>query len=109
MVSVSRDVGQEGPVRLLFFSDLHLEAPFAWAPPEIARDRRRALRECLRAIVALATSTKVDALLCGGDLYEHDRFSPDTVRFLRDSFAAVAPMPVFLAPGNHDWFGPARP
>lgn len=46
-----------------------------------------------------------DGLVCGGDLYEHDRFSPDTAEFLRDTFNQLE-RPVFLAPGNHDWYGP---
>lgn len=94
-------------VRLLLFSDLHLEAPFAWAPPDVAAERRRALRTCLTAIVALAASARVDALVCAGDLYEQDRFTPDTARFVRDCLAELHPLPVFLAPGNHDWVGPA--
>jgi exonuclease SbcD len=48
----------------------------------------------------------VDALTCGGDLYEQDRFTPDTAEFLRATFAEMAPLPIFIAPGNHDWFGP---
>jgi exonuclease SbcD len=94
-------------VRLLLFSDLHLEAPFAWAPPDVAAERRRALRTCLTTIVALAASSRVDALVCAGDLYEQDRFTPDTARFVRDCFAELHPLPVYLAPGNHDWVGPA--
>lgn len=47
----------------------------------------------------------MDALTCGGDLYEQDRFTPDTAEFLRCTFAELHPLPVFLAPGNHDWFG----
>jgi DNA repair protein SbcD/Mre11 len=93
-------------VRLLFFSDLHLEAAFAWAPPEVGRARRDALRQCLRRIAALAVELGVDAVCCGGDLYEHDRHRPDTGAFLRDVFAGLDPIPVYLAPGNHDWLGP---
>src|SRR5882672_9695472 len=93
-------------MRLLFFADLHLEAPFAWARPVAARTRRLAIRECLSRICALAAQSRVDALCCGGDLYEQERFTPDTALFLRDAFAALHPMPVFLAPGNHDWLGP---
>ena len=93
-------------MRLLLFSDLHLEAAFAWAPTEVARARRDALRECLRRITALAIESGVDAVLCGGDLYEHDRRRPDTGAFLAETFAALHPLPVYLAPGNHDWFGP---
>lgn len=93
-------------MRLLLFSDLHLEAPFAWAPPEVGRSRRDALRECLRRVAALAVELGVDAVCCGGDLYEHDRHRPDTGAFLRDVFAGLDPIPVYLAPGNHDWLGP---
>ncbi|HEY7223819.1 MAG TPA: metallophosphoesterase [Micromonosporaceae bacterium] len=93
-------------MRLLFFSDLHLEARFAWAPPEVGRARRDALRACLRRIIALADELGVDALCCGGDLYEHDRHRPDTGAFLREIFGALAPTPIYLAPGNHDWLGP---
>jgi len=50
----------------------------------------------------------VDAILCGGDLFEHDRIGPDTVEFLKRTLSA-APCPVYLAPGNHDWFGPQSP
>jgi len=93
-------------MRLLFFADLHLDAPFGWARPEVARSRRLAIRECLSRICALAAQARVDALCCAGDLYEQERFTPDTAAFLRDAFAALHPMPVFLAPGNHDWLGP---
>ena len=34
-------------------------------------------------------------------------FTPDTAEFLRSSFAELAPLRVFIAPGNHDWLGPA--
>jgi len=94
------------PVRLLLFSDLHLERGFAWAPPEVGRERRDALRRCLLRIVELAGQLSVDAVCCGGDLYEHDRYRPDTGSFLRDVFAQLHPVPVFVAPGNHDWLGP---
>jgi DNA repair exonuclease SbcCD nuclease subunit len=94
-------------MRLLVFADLHLDAPFAWAPPEVARVRRRALRECLTRVVDLAGQLRVDALCCAGDLYEQLRFTPDTMAFLRSAFAGVHPLPVLLAPGNHDWLGPA--
>ncbi len=94
-------------VKLLHFSDLHLDAQFAWAGPEAARKRRENLRSTLLRIVELARAEGVDAVLSGGDLYEHERITPDTAGFLRSAFAGLDPIPVFLAPGNHDWFGPA--
>lgn len=93
-------------MRLLLFSDVHLETPFSWAPPSVGRGRRRALREVVRRIVVLADELDVDALLCGGDLYEHDLATEATGTFLAETFADLG-RPVFVAPGNHDWFGPS--
>jgi exonuclease SbcD len=93
-------------LRLLLFSDLHLDAPFRWAGPEAGRTRRRNLEETLKTIVQLVDETQADALCCGGDLYEQDRFTPNTGEFLRAVFESLYPTPVFIAPGNHDWFGP---
>lgn len=93
-------------MRLLHFADMHLDTPFKWAPPDLARSRRRALRATLERICDLAAELKVDALCCGGDLYEQDRFTPDTAEFLRATFAKLSPLRIFIAPGNHDWFGP---
>jgi DNA repair exonuclease SbcCD nuclease subunit len=92
-------------LRFVLFSDLHLDAPFAWAPPDVARRRRQALRDVLERIVALADEVDADALLCAGDLYEQERFTPDTAAFLRATLGGTH-RPVVIAPGNHDWFGP---
>lgn len=83
-----------------------MDTPFAWADPNLARRRRQALRDTLARVIELAKETAPAAVLCGGDLYEHDRFSPDTGEFLRTMFERLYPMPVFVAPGNHDWYGP---
>lgn len=53
-------------MRLLHFADLHLDTPFCWAPPGVAHDRRRSLRETLRRICAPATEENVHALTCDG-------------------------------------------
>jgi DNA repair protein SbcD/Mre11 len=95
-------------MKLLHFADLHLDAPFAWAPPEAARIRRRNRREVLTRIVALAEAESVDAILCAGDLFEQDRIGPDTVEFMRSAFERTDRR-VFLAPGNHDWLSPRSP
>jgi DNA repair exonuclease SbcCD nuclease subunit len=95
-------------MKLVLFGDLHLDAHFAWlgVGQEAARRRRQALRDALRNILAVVHETQADALLCSGDLYEQERVSPDTAAFLRAIFEEIAPTPVFISPGNHDWFGP---
>ena len=57
-------------------------------------------------IVNLTREVKADAVFSGGDLYEQEYFSPDTAEFLKHTFADLAPLPVYIAPGNHDWYGP---
>ncbi len=95
-------------MKLVLFSDLHLDSVFSWTAgtPEAARKRRQALRDTLNNIVALAAEVDADAILCGGELYEHERFTPDTAAFLKSAFERLHPVPVFIAPGNHDWYGP---
>lgn len=95
-------------MRLVLFSDLHLDAVFAWASPEVAARRRQGLRETLVRIVGLADERDADALLCGGDLYEQEQATPDTRAFLREVLGQAA-RPVYISPGNHDWFGPGSP
>lgn len=91
-------------MRFVLFADVHLDTPFTWAEPDVARRRRQALRDAVARVVSLADEVAADALLCAGDLYEHDRFAPDTGAFLRQRFAEAG-CPVLISPGNHDWYG----
>lgn len=93
-------------MRFVLFSDVHLEAPFGWEGPSLELPRRRALRAVLSNILSLADDVGADAVLCGGDLYESTLAGSETGEFLRLAFEAIAPIPVYISPGNHDWFGP---
>jgi DNA repair exonuclease SbcCD nuclease subunit len=92
-------------MRLLFLADLHLDAPFVWAGRAVASRRRLELRRAFARYLDLAEHIDADALLIAGDLYEHDRLTPDTASFLLDALRRTD-RPVFIAPGNHDWYGP---
>ncbi len=78
------------PVRLMHFADLHLDKRFPWAPPKGARSWRMSLRQTLLWTCRLADETGGDALTCGGDRYEQDRFTADTAEFLRSTFAELS-------------------
>jgi exonuclease SbcD len=94
-------------MRLLHFADLHLDTAFGWAPTAIASGQRQAIRAALRRICEVANQEGVAALTCAGDLYDQERYTADTAEFLVSTFAELHPLPVLLAPGNHDWLGPS--
>lgn len=96
-------------IRLLHLADLHLDHAFSWATATVARQRRQAIRDALERALGIARSERVDALLCAGDLFDLAQVTPDTVAFLVAAFARLAPTPVLVAPGNHDWYGPQTP
>jgi DNA repair exonuclease SbcCD nuclease subunit len=93
-------------VRILHCADVHLERRFTGATmtAEEATRRRAELRAALERIVDLALQHRVDALTIAGDLYEHEYATADTGVFLATQFQRLAPVPVLVAPGNHDPF-----
>lgn len=92
------------PYRIVHCADVHLETTF----PETrgGSGRRKALADAFARIVDAALARNADALTIGGDLYENERAGPQTARFLFEQFARFG-RPVYVAPGNHDPYGPA--
>lgn len=93
-------------MRFVHTADLHLDACFVASgmPTAVANRRRQSLRDVLHGIVRRAAEWPADALLIAGDLYDHERVSRDTIAFLRSEFESIEPVPVIVAPGNHDPF-----
>lgn len=93
---------------ILHTADVHLDRAFSGLGmvSGIAAARRQELREGIRRFIDLAIETRADAVTIGGDLYEHDRVTPDTGNFLAQQFARLAPAPVLISPGNHDPYVP---
>ncbi len=102
----------EGPrMRLIHTADVHLDASFAAAgfPAGFGNRRRQSLRDALAAILRRAREWPADAVLIAGDLFESERVARDTLEFLKEEFAALESLPVFIAPGNHDPFDRRSP
>ncbi len=91
-------------IRFIHTSDVHLDTSFAGSglPSRIGHRKREAIRGTFRRILDDAKRESVDFILIAGDLFEHDRITPDTTAFLIQQFDNLRPIRVFIAPGNHD-------
>lgn len=94
------------PVRFIHTSDIHLDTSFSGSgfPSRLGDRKREAIRATFRRILEDARLHAVDLVLIAGDLFEHDRVTPDTSEFLKQQFESLGSIPVFISPGNHDPF-----
>ena len=90
-------------MKLLHASDFHLDSPLSGLPPEKGAQRRRELRELPARLTKLARDEGVDLVLLPGDLFDGARVYPETVRALARALGDMG-VPVFIAPGNHDYY-----
>ncbi len=93
-------------IRFIHTSDIHLDTSFSGSgfPSRLGDRKREAIRGTLRRILEDARRHSVRFVLVAGDLFEHDRVTPDTVEFLKQLFARLGDIRVFISPGNHDPF-----
>lgn len=95
-------------MRILHLADLHLDRPFVGLPIEAARERRRELRAALDRCLDLARERDAAAITIGGDLWEDEHVTPDTLRWTADRLGGTG-LPVVIVAGNHDPLSPGGP
>jgi len=94
------------PVRFIHTSDIHLDTSFSGSgfPSRLGDRKREAIRGTFRRVLEDARLHAADLVLIAGDLFEHDRVTPDTIEFLKQQFESLGSIRVFISPGNHDPF-----
>lgn len=95
-------------IRILHTADLHLDSPFQALGRERSAQRRAEQRSLLEHMAAMAREEQADIALFAGDLFDSDNAFAETARLIETVTADMA-IPVFIAPGNHDWYGPRSP
>lgn len=90
-------------MRIIHAADFHLDSPFDGLSPEQAVERRAEQRQLLERLAELARSTRAEAVLLAGDLLDGDRVYYETVEALSRALGRID-APVFIAPGNHDYY-----
>ena len=95
-------------LKILHAADLHLDSPFEALGASKAALRRGEQRELLGRIADLAIEEKVDLVLFAGDLLDSDNTFYETGEELVRSLRRIG-APVFIAPGNHDYYSERSP
>lgn len=98
------------PLVLLQSSDWHVGSAVAGRglglSEELRARRREEVDEAPERLVRVAREVRPDVVLLPGDLWDAEIVPPSLFRRLVEAFDALAPAPVFVAPGNHDFAGP---
>ena len=95
-------------VRILHAADLHLDAAFEGLSPEKAALRRAEFRRLPSILADEALRLRADLLFLAGDIFDSGRVFPETAEALRSALSRLT-IPVFIAPGNHDYYSMRSP
>ena len=94
-------------IKILHSADWHLDAPMSGHSAQATDYLRKQLKAIPEKIVKLCKAEACDMMLLSGDLFDGTA-SADTVRTVQKALADAA-VPVFIAPGNHDYICPDGP
>ena len=91
-------------MRFLHAADVHLDSPCSSRSEPVRQKLRDASRLAFRRLVDLALAERVDVVLIAGDLFDDERLSFQTERFLLEQLHRLdtEEIPVVYATGNHD-------
>ncbi len=99
-------------MKFVQFSDVHLDSTIGGVlnlPSRKKETLRQELRTAVRRACNLARERSADIMLIPGDLFDYESLGAETVSFLTETFEAVNPIKIFIAPGNHDSLRPRNP
>ena len=95
-------------LQFLHAADFHLDTPFGALPAAQAAARRRESRETLFRLADYVNTHHIPLVLLAGDLFDSTGAYRDTGEALAEALGKMEAR-VFIAPGNHDWYGPGSP
>ena len=97
-------------LRFLQISDLHIESSLAASrlglPPAKQAELNREIGRGLDRAVEIAIRLEVEVVLVPGDVWDDESVSLQAATRFYEALGSLAPVPVIIAPGNHDPFHP---
>lgn len=95
-------------VKILHAADFHLDSPFAALNRDLSRRRRQESRDLLARLSDHVNREGVQLVLLAGDLFDGEITFRETLETLPEALGRMKAR-VFIAPGNHDPYGPRSP
>ena len=95
-------------IRILHAADLHLDSAFENLSAVKATFRRQEQRDLLSRLAGLAEEHSPDLVFLSGDLFDSFSAYYETGEALLSCLRRIQ-APVFITPGNHDFYGPSSP
>ena len=91
-------------IRILHTADLHLDTSFAnlGVNAHIGSQLRTAQRRVFEKIMQRANDWPADMVLIAGDLFDSAQVQDETLALVMETLEHLAPIPVYIAPGNRD-------
>lgn len=95
-------------IRILHTADIHLDASFAeiGADAQIGNRLRAAQQHVFSRIMERAREWPADMVVVAGDLFDNPAPKQETVAFVIETLEHLAPIPIYIAPGNSDPYSP---
>ncbi|MBP3919453.1 MAG: metallophosphoesterase [Clostridia bacterium] len=91
-------------LRILHFSDAHLDVPHTAADLDAAEVRRAELRAAFSSMMLYIRQNDVRLTLIAGDLLDHAFLTHETTALLEREFASAPRCHFVIAPGNRDYY-----
>ena len=90
--------------KFLHIADIHFDAPLSSKDNHLRAELKKSQKNAFKNAIELCINEKVDGLIIAGDLFDNERVSLETEKFLWDSFDELnkEKIQVFYSPGNHD-------
>ena len=95
-------------LKFIHAADFHLDSAFGALTDRQAASRRRESRKLGVRLANYVNSHGIDLVLLAGDLFDSNSTFRETGEQLAQALGQMEAR-VFIAPGNHDWFGPGSP
>lgn len=95
-------------LKILHTADLHLDSAFSSFAPDTQKWLKSIQRTIPEKLLEISKRENCNMWLIAGDLFDGQQYTRESLAVLRKTFEKCG-VPVFISPGNHDYFSSESP